>query len=366
MSCPNCGAATAIADQRCRQCGTELNRPYAVSPAALAQTTPVGEIEVAYAGFWRRVGAFLIDAVLLWLVGQALGALLAQPFAMLGQGGRWIGFVMTGLYVIPAHHLWGQTLGKRLLAIRVQRLDGGPVSVSAATVRYLALAVPWFLNGVFFSGTGWPWVFLVLVGVILGSVLLIGILGNTYLLLFNRPSLRLIHDAIAGTVVVRASSERWATPSEGARIAPIHVTIVALIPLVVLGVLGWIALRGDITSTQIAELRRTQAALSGLPGVIQASLNDRRNVSSKTTSHVVSIGLWVVEPNGAKYAMLERQAVATVLEKYPRSRTVDALVVEVTYGFDIGIASLWHRRADIHSVADWRRMLGAGAGGDAR
>jgi hypothetical protein len=33
-----------------------------------------------YAGFWRRLGAFTIDIVLLGLIGQLLGLFFAQRF----------------------------------------------------------------------------------------------------------------------------------------------------------------------------------------------------------------------------------------------------------------------------------------------
>ena len=110
MSCPKCGAATAIADPQCRQCGAELNRPYAVSPAALQQTSPADVPKSPYGGFWRRVGAFAIDGFILALVGQGLGLVFGASFSSLGQSGRWIGFLVAAVYVIPAHHLRGQTL----------------------------------------------------------------------------------------------------------------------------------------------------------------------------------------------------------------------------------------------------------------
>jgi uncharacterized RDD family membrane protein YckC len=133
---------------RCQGCGAELAGPYAVSVAALGQTTPGGAIEVPYAGFWRRLGAFALDGLVLSIVGQGLGVAFAERFATLGQSGRWIGSV-AAIYIIPAHHRGGQTLGGRALGLRVQTLDGGPLSLSVASLRYLALAVPWFLNGLF-------------------------------------------------------------------------------------------------------------------------------------------------------------------------------------------------------------------------
>lgn len=358
MSCPRCGAATAIADRECRQCGAELNRPYAVSPAALEQTTPADVPKSPYGGFWRRVGAFAIDAFILGIVGQGLGIAFGTAFSSLGQRGRWIGFFVAALYLIPAHHFWGQTLGKRALDLRVQRLDGGSLSLSAASVRYLALAIPWFLNGLFFTAPQWPWALLIAVGVILGSVLFIGILGNLYLLIFNRPSRRLLHDWVAGTVVVRASAERAAAPAAGVKVMPLHLAIVGLIPVAIFALLGAIALRVHVTALQMTQLQRAQAALSHSPGVLQGSLTDTQNFGPKGRTHVIAAQLWVTEVDAAKRRALQRQAAATILTQYPNSRTADGIAIVSRWGFDIGIASGWRSDGEVHSVAEWRGLLG--------
>jgi len=70
MSCPTCGAATAIADPQCRQCGADLNRPYAVSPAALEQSTPGSAPRSPYGGFWRRAPGAVTARFIRWLSGR--------------------------------------------------------------------------------------------------------------------------------------------------------------------------------------------------------------------------------------------------------------------------------------------------------
>jgi uncharacterized RDD family membrane protein YckC len=312
---------------------------------------------VPYAGFWRRVGAFTLDVLVLGVIGQLLGLLFAHQFTMLGQSGRLVGFVIAAIYFIPAHHLWGQTLGKRLMRIRVQTLNGGRISIPVATLRYVALGVPWFLNGVLFTGANWPMVLWIAVGVALASILLIGILGNTYLLLFNRPSRRLIHDLLAGTIVVNASSERIAVASDDARVAPVHWVIVGLIPVIIFAILGWVYLSSPISPTQMAELQSAQAALNRLPGVTGAQLLDQHNRQAGRRSHVTSVQLWVSDSNAVTDPTLVRQAVAEILQKYPSSQTTDGIAVNVTRGFNIGIASLWRRNHEFHSIAEWQRML---------
>jgi len=245
------------------------------SPPASAAPESVSKRDShIYAGFWRRVAAFMLDILVLGVIGQLLGLLFAHQFATLGQSGRLVRFVIAAIYFIPAHHLLGQTLGKRLMKICVQALNGGPVSVAAATLRYVALGVPWFANGVFFTAPNWPMLLLMAAAVVLGSILLIGILGNAYLLLFNRPSRRLIHDLIAGTVVVNASSEGVAVDSDDARVAPLQWVIVGLIPVAVFAILGWVYLSSQISPIQMAELQSAQAALNRLPGVTGVQLLD--------------------------------------------------------------------------------------------
>jgi len=51
------------------------------------------------------------------------------------------------------------------------------------------------------------------------------------------------------------------------------------------------------------------------------------------------------------------RAVAEILQKYPSSRATDGIAVEVSRGFDIGIASLWRRNSEFYSIAEQRHTL---------
>jgi len=329
------------------------------SPVPIPTTpeSPLRLASAAYAGFWRRVGAFAVDVLLLGVIGQLIALLFSHQFMRLGQAGRLVGFVIAAIYFIPAYHRRGQTLGKRLMRIRVQALDGGPVSLSAATFRYLALYVPWLLNGVFFAAPDWPKVLTIAVGVVMGSVLVIGLLGNAYLLVFNKPSRRLIHDLIARTVVVDAISDRVALVAGDVRLAPTHWIVIVLILVGVFGIFGWFALGSQMTLGQLAELQSAQAELNRLPGVLQARLVDQENFDAKRRAHVISAQLWVSDSNETSDPALVRKAVAVVLQKYPDSRSTDGVAVAITRGFDIGIASLWRRDSEFHSIPEWQRTL---------
>ncbi|RAY14359.1 RDD family protein [Actinomadura craniellae] len=129
--------------------------PYGTPPGDPYGWRPYGEVPAypdpaaGLASRWARLGAAIVDGILL----SAATALLSLPFIDWGRvvrapdadtvyvpTGQWaatlIGVVLALLYFWLLHARWGQTLGKRLLGIRVVRaVDGGPVDNSQALLR---------------------------------------------------------------------------------------------------------------------------------------------------------------------------------------------------------------------------------------
>lgn len=78
------------------------------------------------AGFWQRMLGLIVDLIVVCVPLIALGWALTGWLEALGQAGRLIGFVIAlgyfGLLNSSLGH--GQTLGKRLLGIRVVDPNG--------------------------------------------------------------------------------------------------------------------------------------------------------------------------------------------------------------------------------------------------
>ena len=70
-------------------------------------------------GYWRRIGAFAIDSIILGLIGLSLGLVLEDMFVDIGVWGRLFGFTIALLYfgIMNSVISNGQTLGKKLLKI---------------------------------------------------------------------------------------------------------------------------------------------------------------------------------------------------------------------------------------------------------
>jgi uncharacterized RDD family membrane protein YckC/tRNA A-37 threonylcarbamoyl transferase component Bud32 len=76
-----------------------------------------------YAGFWARVAAVMIDAILTGIAISLIG---------------WPGMVLHLGYTTYAHARWGQTPGKYLLNLEVQRIDGRRLELPRSFARTIA------------------------------------------------------------------------------------------------------------------------------------------------------------------------------------------------------------------------------------
>ncbi|HEX3031585.1 MAG TPA: RDD family protein [Bacillota bacterium] len=138
-------------------------------------------------GFGIRTLAFLVDALVYGIISRIVDFLLktvfnireaVDPVTGLPVGtGTWIGVVISLVlaatyYVIIPLRTNGQTIGKKIVRIRVKRLDEAPL-------------------------TAWTLVLRELIGKVLSSAtLMIG-----YLVALGKQK-RALHDYLAGTIVV--------------------------------------------------------------------------------------------------------------------------------------------------------------------
>lgn len=97
-----------------------------------AMAAPVAEP----AGFGARFLAVLIDAILVLIVTGILFTVLRLPAD--SGGAQLINLVIAlGYYCGMWTYNNGQTLGKQALKIRVVRVDGQPITITTALIRYV-------------------------------------------------------------------------------------------------------------------------------------------------------------------------------------------------------------------------------------
>lgn len=137
--CDRCGTANDASAGFCHHCGWDL-----------ASTPPVSSAHLRPAGFWVRLGAYLLDVILLGVVvGIGVGA--AAIAGVVTQGNQlWVNVVAqvgTVLYFAISVGLRGASVGKWVLGLRIVRADGSQVSVMRSFFRYVALTLVFLPSG---------------------------------------------------------------------------------------------------------------------------------------------------------------------------------------------------------------------------
>lgn len=156
--------------------------PAPTTPYASGQSPGATASIRDYAGFWKRVAAYILDALVLWVPNMLLSSLLGanqaaeaylqaklaagndpqlalQAFdayfhalgpALLAQT------VLTWLYfAVCESSVWQATLGKRALGLRVTDLEGRRLSFMRATGRYFGKLLSAFILCIGFLMVAW-------------------------------------------------------------------------------------------------------------------------------------------------------------------------------------------------------------------
>lgn len=133
LTCPACGTPSPATTQFCSACGK-----------AFDGRAPAG---VEYASFGRRLGGYLIDFVIIALVGTVPSVIVPS------LTGTAISFVISFSYVVLLNANGG-TLGKRSLGMRLQNRETGEnIGIGMAVVRYFVAIASGLAIGI-----GYLWV----------------------------------------------------------------------------------------------------------------------------------------------------------------------------------------------------------------
>jgi uncharacterized RDD family membrane protein YckC len=165
--CNKCGAQNTAGAQFCSRCGTPTGLPSGAAPTAPSAfpggasfptaatpyqaTMPV--VGVGYGGFWIRVVAAIIDAIILRVVvspvsmvfgGLGLAGMMSGlPHRGLGLLGGGVTFILLlfGSWLYEAFmesSSYQATLGKMIFGMKVTDLYGNRISFGRATGRHFA------------------------------------------------------------------------------------------------------------------------------------------------------------------------------------------------------------------------------------
>jgi uncharacterized RDD family membrane protein YckC len=205
--------------------------------------TPSTGQTVQVIGFGRRLVAYIIDGIILNVVGGCLGFVLGvaalpltadSPEAGAGVNllATLLGVAIGAVYFVALWATTGQTLGKMALGIKVIGADGSPVSWGKAILRYVGYIVS-------------------------GLVLALGFIWVAF-----DARRQGWHDKIAGTYVVRKETQFSA--AEGVTFVPsdagsavvwvVVAVLVLLVPLIAICVIAMLLLMGPVVGNVFSNI----------------------------------------------------------------------------------------------------------------
>ncbi|MSQ26356.1 MAG: RDD family protein [Dehalococcoidia bacterium] len=184
VQCPRCSHTQDDAAIYCASCGVFLGKGSGGAPVVKPEQ---GETATAYAGFWKRAGAWIIDTIPIVIVNFIITGVVFGFDRNTGDGNNQFQFERTAemgaemllsvginwaYFALMESSPKQATLGKMALGIIVTDTQGQRISFARATGRYFAEFLSWFTVLVGFFMAGWT------------------------------PKKQGLHDIIAGTLVV--------------------------------------------------------------------------------------------------------------------------------------------------------------------
>lgn len=282
--------------------------------------------------FWRRIGAYYIDSLVLVCVAAMLGMLFRPLWLQSEAAALFAGILLTLIYftVLNSSLSGGQTAGKCLLKVRVVDRHLQTLSLRRAFFRAIVVALP--LTIMFwisvFPATTVATTYAYWVGYFTP------VLCSTYLFLFNRRSRQCIHDLMAGSYVVHSDAE--SVPDEpiwrGHGIA-----------LLLIGGLAVLMAKPDIKqfNTEAFQVsQQVRQSLNQAPGVIRSAVMvvPRSSISGSTSMGevgLVKINVRVDSHDRFRQSFT-RELSEQLLEQFPELRSADELQYSLHFGFQLG------------------------------
>jgi len=300
-------------------------------------------------GFWRRCVAFVVDTIILGLLGVVLGSMLGQQFAMLGTLGSLVGFIIAICYlgIMNSHVGNGQSIGKKLLKICVVNKEGNLISIKRSCVRAAIVSVI-VCNGLSLNSVP-------LLGHVIAGIVAVVFIGIIYFYLFNKKTRQGIHDIICGSYVYKVAA--IGTPIT-ATVSRVHYITYAVI-LIVITIASYTSLNEN------KDISFTLQELNKIDGAYAANVNymTRKKVfdpkvgvvdgkaSTKLTATIF------VYKNSKTDDELKDEIARVVLNTYPAMQNVQILIVNIRRGYNIGIAQEYTDSWTSGSAQKWKEKL---------
>jgi uncharacterized RDD family membrane protein YckC len=319
-----------------------------------------------YAKFWNRIGAYLIDVLVLGAIGFILGLFFKEFFAQIGSQGLLVGFIISLIYfgLGNSRICNGQTVGKNALKLQVVNKDFDLLTVQKSLLRASVYTVPFFFLNYRWDGWSEFSVLYISKGILFLSFLIILPIH----LVVNTPTRQALHDLLLGTYVI---SKDAYPRQELKKSRPSTLYIAGFVLSVMIGLALIFNLRNNNLSKIVKDLSPIKEQVDKLSEVRSSSIT--RNSSSvkmfgsddyisKSEYLLLNIVLKDnmisnIAPDKIEDLGFVQDAIRIILRDYSDVNQLDFIQINLTYGYNIGIYKTSRSIGFRNTIDNWKLKI---------
>lgn len=317
------------------------------------------------AGFWKRVAAFVIDSIFLGILGFVLGLIFHEVFVQMGGHGVLIGMLVALIYfgTFNSKIVNGQTLGKKILNLKVVNKDGHPISVGKSFLRALILVVSYFLIN-YHMGLQESSSLIYIKGFVFIAIMLFVMIHFA----MNTHTRQAIHDLFIRTYVV---NELAPPRQEFAKAKSWPFFAAGITTAVLIGISIFFFLKNQENNQTLAQLYEIQVKIRNIESIVdvkavrgsttfkqlgskESNKTEFIRLDLRTTENFSVFGL---NKDAMENSELVRKVVEIVLNHYGAVNELDKIHVNLIYGYDIGISRSQKSFSISNTLSDWRQIV---------
>lgn len=297
--------------------------------------------------FEKRIIAFVIDSIILTIIGMILCKLLYNQLLYLGNLSILIGFFIFVLYygLQNSSICNGQTIGKRIAKIEIVSKNGEYLSPWRSIIRSMLLTPILIFNDITIPLNNLYFIFNALISAL--SIIQLA------LFIFNRPTRQMLHDLVIGSVCINKNSQIIPTIQDKTKLSAI-----IIIPII-LSVIGVFVIKNCFTN---------------LLGIDFISLNKLNNtIEQNTLASIIGVNVQKRYSNnqiftGINYTVtyphidLDSQSVYSyelvklaneIIKNEPETRNYNQINITILQCINIGIFKFSKTRYGYGTIQQW-------------